>query len=535
MGIFGIETRKDRKIATARAEERHRTEMRIANNRIKLAESTLRMTKAIETQMKSTRSMSDELYPSTNQSGPFSGLVFTDNTRMRRLSRLAVWQSAPAQELLTRFSDLVVGHGLRLESTPTWRAINTASWSNEQRAEWTKNTEARYRLWAKSKEIDYTKNMNLFQMEQESIKDLLQDGEYFEVYRYTQTSRRNPMTIQRIPPEDVRTPSGSVVASGNVEHQGIEYNTKGQAVAYHIYDHNTDRTVRVAKVGSRSGRVFVNHVKLGNKKRGVPFFADSIETLTKLGDWKTLEVQAAIINALFAVWIKPPDDMDGQDTLGSGIGKKSDPVQKNITDQYWQDTDTVNYQEGGVIVDRLPAGHSVESFDTKRPNINFTAFYDTIKRDLATSKGMSLSVMDLKLEGSYSSARGELLLVWNTIVKMRKNIGWSGNDVRYKMWLWGEVASGTIQAPGWNESDEMRDAWSMAEWVGSQRPDIDPLRSVKAAVEDQKMAYKTGKMISAERGGGDYDENLTVVEEELKRVARNQTPLENMQNTSIGG
>ncbi len=529
MALFG---RKSRKEINAEWDRKFRDAVGQSTARISSLESKLKSTTAISqaitnlnTKMQSSRSMSDELYDTPYKSGPFAGASYSTNAHLRRLSRIAQWQSNPAQELNRRFSDLVVGHGLRLEASPVWRITDpNNSIPATSRSEWSKNTEARYNLWCKSKEIDEHKQFNAYQMEQQNYDDLLKDGEYFEIYRYRQTTRGNPLSIQRVNADDIRTPNGSVVSGDNTEYDGIEYNSKDQPVAYHVYNYDTYKTIRVPRIGTRSGRVFVNHVKLGDKRRGIPLLADSIQQLTKLGDWSALELQAAIVNALFAVWVSPPEDEDGQSTIGGGVSRKNDPTSTNITDEFWQENDNISYDKGGVVLDKLPAGHKVESFDTKRPNLNFGVFYDQIKQDLAGSKGMSLSVMNLKMEGSYSSARGELLLVWNTIMKMRSNQAWSGNGIRYKMWLWGEVVRGTVPALSWNESDEMRDAWSSADWVGSQRPDIDPLRSVKAAVEDHNRGYKTGQMIAAERGGGDYDENLTKVGEELSRVAENIKP-----------
>ena len=94
-----------------------------------------------------------------------------------------------------------------------------------------KTVEARYRLWCKRKSTVYDESMNRYQMEQQEFHDLCVDGEYFHVYRYNSNTNKNPMTIQLVRPEDVRSPIGSVVAQENWEEQGIEYNSKGQAVA----------------------------------------------------------------------------------------------------------------------------------------------------------------------------------------------------------------------------------------------------------------------------------------------------------------
>ncbi len=41
---------------------------------------------------------------------------------------------------------------------------------------------------------------------------------------------------------------------------------------------------------------------------------------------------------------------------------------------------------------------------------------------------------------------------------------------------------------------------------------------------EQNRGYRTGKAIAAERGGGDYDENLTRCKTELADVAEMQVP-----------
>jgi capsid protein len=107
---------------------------------------------------------------------------------------------------------------------------------------------------------------------------------------------------------------------------------------------------------------------------------------------------------------------------------------------------------------------------------------------------------------------------------MRLNASRDGNDVVYRMWMMGEVQRGNIEAPGFMESYTVQSAWVNAKWVGNQRPDIDPLKSVNANVIEQNRGYKTGKQITSERGGGDYDENLVRCAMELEKVAEIQVP-----------
>jgi len=247
-----------------------------------------------------------------------------------------------------------------------------------------------------------------------------------------------------------------------------------------------------------------------------------ITELVKLGDYEVLELQAAVVNALYAVWVETPEGEDGVATLNGGIGSsaQTSTTQKSYED-WTGDRKELDYSEGGLVVDALPGGYKIQSHDTKRPNVNFEKFTDGVKKNLSASRNIPLSVLDKQFQNSYSASRGELILAWYEIEKYRFNQSLT-NDLVYKMWLWGEILNNKIDAPGFLEDEEVRDAWCNAKWIGNQRPDIDPLRSVKAHVVEQNRAFKTGKQITAERGGGDYDENLDRAKEELKKVSENQ-------------
>lgn len=478
-----------------------------------------------QTQMSANKSFPEELYSTGIKQGKYAGMNSSDNRIARERSRIAVDISPVAESTVNTISTLTVGHGLELESQPMWHLIPEAKgWSDEKKSEWVKDVESRFKLWSRRSSSVYDQSMNRYQQEQQEFYHGLIDGEYFHIYRYNSNSKINPMTIQLIRPEDVRSPTGSLVSKGNCQENGIEYNSKGQAVAYHIYNHSTFKTVRVPKVGARSGRVFVNHVKHGNKRRGVGIIANMIAELVKLGDYEMLEIQAAVVNALYAVWVESPDDTDGIPVLNQGLKGNAQASATTKDFEKWDnDRKEINYSEGGLQVDQLPAGHKIQSFDSKRPNTNFGVFSDQVKKNLFASKNMPLSVVDKQFQDNYSASRAELILAWYEIEKYRFNQSFT-DDVIYTMWLWGEILSTKVPAPGFLNDIETREAWSYAKWIGNQRPDIDPLKSVKAHVIEQSRGFKTGKQIAGERDGGDYNNNLIRTKEELKRIAENQKP-----------
>jgi len=486
-------------------------------------------------------SIANDLFESAEKSpGALSGASILYNSSpdsLRRLSRLAVIRSPAGEAMVGRLAEVVVGSGLRLRPQPYWDIIDPNGLIKEQeRAKWEKNTEQRYRMWGKSYSPEYNTRRNLPQLSRACFDYLLQDGEYFVLLRYANTRERNPLTIQIIPPENIT--GGFTNTPGHEVVNGIEYDQYGEAVAYFILDDKTGKTTRVSRFGEKSGRIMMIHNFLSTnekQRRGVPYLASCIQELIKLGQYEDLEIQAAIVNALFAVWVKPPEDQDGEPWLpGQGAQRTANKTKQTTstadpeTAEYVSKFNTLDMKNGGIIADALPAGHEIHSFDTSRPNVNFGTFFSEVKKNIAASKNMPLSVVDLAFNNSYSGARGELLMFWMSVNRFRENHGYDFEDDVFQMWFLGEVARGRIIAPGVMTSKELLLAYTNAQWIGNQRPDIDPLKSVNAHILEQKHGYKTGAEITAERTGGDYNENLEKIKSELERVAEANRPMEDI-------
>jgi lambda family phage portal protein len=433
----------------------------------------------------------------------------------------------------------VVGSGLRCRPQPYWNLIDpVGAIDPEARAAWVQNVDQRYRLWSKSYAAEYNTCRNLPQLSRAAFDYLLQDGEYFALLRYANTARANPLTIQLIPPENIT--GGWTNTPGNEVVNGIEYDVYGQAIAYFVYDDKTGETIRVSRFGPKSGRVIMIHNFLTTnekQRRGTPYLANCLQELIKLGHYEDLELQAAVVNALFAVWVEPPDDMDGEATIAAGSPKRSTAQTEETistdpeTEEYTSRFNTLDLTKGGVILDSLPAGHKVNSFDTKRPNSGFNNFFSAVKRNIAASRNMPLAVVDMEFNNSYSGARGELLLFWMSVDRFRKNHGYDFEDDVYQMWFLGEVDRMRIPAPGIYDSKDLLLAYTNADWIGNQRPDIDPKKSVDANILEQKYGYKTGAEITAERTGGDYAQNLATIKGELEKVADANAPMEAITQT----
>jgi capsid protein len=176
------------------------------------------------------------------------------------------------------------------------------------------------------------------------------------------------------------------------------------------------------------------------------------------------------------------------------------------------------------MLDALPAGHEVQSFDAKRPNVNFGAFYDAVIRNISASRGEPVSAVQLNFNQSYTGARGELLMFWMTVNRFRTNHGWDFEDDIFQAWFAGEIDRRRIDAPGFFDSDELRLAYTNAIWLGNRQPDIDPVKSVTAAIMEQDRGYRTGDEITSERSGGDYSENVKTIAQEFASLKASGSP-----------
>lgn len=469
------------------------------------------------------QTLSDELYGETQ---PYKlGLSRLPIDRLRRIAKTAYWDSSTAGALIDRITQIVVGAGLRLQATPAWSLIpfidNT---DNEFKQNLKSQIEIKFKIWSQSKRIHYQKEFDLDRFLNYAFFLTLYEGEVFVVFRYNiNGDGRNPLSLEFINPDRLKaTTSLSQVGKNNVVEDGIEYNSKNEAVAYHIIDEISGTSQRIPKYGPRSNRLLVyhNYKKINhNQRRGVPELVGSIKEFTQLADFQSLEIKAAAINALIAIWIEPPEDEDGRPVLSNKIHKKEKTVVDPETgESYVSQIKRGDIEAGGLLVENLPRGHKLRSYDTSRPNAEFEKFFTAVKRNIAARHNVPLSVVDYNFATQYSSARGELIVFWYKVLEWRKSRSADLANEIYKEWLKGEVAAGKLFLPGFDDP-ELRDAWAFAQWIGSSRPDIDPLKSANAHEKEAMHGWKTNQHITLEREGGDFDDNIERLKSENEALA----------------
>jgi lambda family phage portal protein len=456
-----------------------------------------------------------------------------DNETLREKSRLAYWDSTQARSLIGRLVDNVTGTGLALESRPVWQLLKgVAPLTEDERHTWARDVELRFDLWANSTEPDSAGRWNLYQLQALELLNRLRDGETFFIMRYSgDASRMSPLSLQSILPEQVCTPydkapSDAAEAAGRRIVDGIEIDAYGREIAYHISEDELipgSNTMRVPVSGTerRIAMHPVNADTLG-AVRGTPLLAPIIHELKKITDYTVAEIEAAVINAVMAVWVKPGPDapasraLQGIQTRGAAGTQKSESTESSQT----------KFDRPGLIIQSLKGGEEVVSFDTKRPNVNFGEFVKQVERGLAASTGQPVSIMNMEATKSYSAIRAEMILFWRKIEIERAKIVTQFLGPVFEAWFSEEVRIGRINAPGFDrKSPVTRAAWLKSAWNGDKLPSIDPLKEAKADSERIDQGVTTRERTAMELNGSDAMENIARLAIENAALAKAKEPL----------
>ena len=85
-----------------------------------------------------------------------------DNPRARNASRTAYLDSMHAHAMVHRFSDTVVDIGLQAKPRPVPSILGL---TNDQAAKWAADVARRFDLWAKSRKVHRSEQMNFYQLQ----------------------------------------------------------------------------------------------------------------------------------------------------------------------------------------------------------------------------------------------------------------------------------------------------------------------------------------------------------------------------------
>ena len=390
-----------------------------------------------------------------------------------------------------------------------------------------------FSLWADKPDCDSDRVDDFYGLQQLAFLGSLMNGDAFA----TMTLKPRPqqpydLRVRIIEADRVCSPNyrdrmtpGKVLGR-DVESivQGVEADEDGEIVAYwiankHPRSYTTLKTQdwkRVEAYGKRTGMRNVIHImqrERAGQRRGVPILAPVLETLKQLERYAEAETTAALLGAIFTVFVKK-----GSITDEGPFGQMMrDELLKRINGGGARDPNDLELG-AGLIMD-LEMGESVDTVETQHPHSGYDTFMMARMKQVAAAMEIPVEVLFKQFTTNFSSARGALNEFWRACGMMRD---WFSEDFCqpiYEMWFTEAVARGRIDAPGYFDDPAIRKAYTDCKWNGPARTALNPIQEVNAAKMRVEEGFSTAVEETAQLTGGDYNRNIKqrLVEAKQKR------------------
>lgn len=385
-----------------------------------------------------------------------------------------------------------------------------------------------FSLWADSPVCDSDRVDDFYGLQQLAYLGSLMNGDSFAVLQF----KKRPgcpydLRVRLVEADRVCSPgycdrqTKSVVNGHTVDSivQGVETDADGEIKAYWIADrHPRSYTAlklqewKRVEVYGGAGRKNVLHImsrERAGQRRGVPVLAPVLETLKQLERYADAETTAALLGAIFTVFVKkggisdetPFGEMLRQEML-KRMGAERNPNDLALGP--------------GLIVD-LELGETIDTVETQHPHSGYDAFMMARTKQASAAMEIPVEVLFKQFDSNFSSARGALNEFWRTCEMQRD---WFAEDFCqpvYEMWFAEAVARGRICAPGFFDDPSVQKAYTDCKWNGPARTAMNPSQEVEAAMKRVAAGFSTAEEETAKLTGGDYNRNIKQRIVEAKR------------------
>lgn len=459
---------------------------------------------------------------------------------MRQRSRMLYMGAPIATGAVRTMRTNVVGTGV----VPRPRIDReTLRMDAEQADAWQDAARREFAMWAGDRRACDALGLNDFwELQQLVMQSWLMSGDVFALVRRHKGSLMRPYTLrlQLVEADRVSTPLGMAgslpgvyttgrnPATGNRIYDGVEVSGTGEVVAYHVAnahpwelpdDAPGVEWARVLAVGSKTGQPNVLHVfeaERPDQYRGVPYLAQAIEPLLQMRRYTNAELDAAVIQASFAAFVKTDDPTDNPfNEVGDGMPGE-DGLASDDPSEYELGPGTVNYME---------PGEDVVFADPSRPASGFGSFVEAMATQVGSALELPKDLLLKQFNSSYSASRAALLEAWKAF-RMRRS--WLVSDFCRPVWelfVSEAVASGRLSAPGFFSDPLVRAAYLGCEWIGPSQGQLDPTKEINAELAAVEAGITTREAAAVRINGSDWDDNVA-------RLARENAMLADAQRSS---
>jgi len=438
----------------------------------------------------------------------------------------AYLESNVAQLVIKRFCTWIIGQGLRLNSRPSKAFFKSEGIEIDTEA-FNETVEARWNVWANSKNSGYGEKINLHESAAEVLKNAVIGGDCLVILRYV----NDVVKIQVVDGQNVSNPPTGYSPDVRI-YNGIEVDKTGKHIAYHVRV-DIFKWERIPAISSSSGLVVAFMVNESTYRmdtmRGLPLLGSSLEMLKKLERYQEAAVGSAEERQKIAYFIEHGVNSDGQNPLSSGLAKAYDA---NASDKNDLPIDSAGDQMANTIAVttnkqafNMPKDSTIKVVSSQQ-EMFFRDFMMVNIELLCASIEMPPNVVLQKYNDSFSASRAATKDWDHTMGVKRNSLQIQFYQRVYNFWLYTEILKGKIQAPGYlaafaSKNMMMVEAYQMAKFSGDLFPHIDPLKEAKAEREKlgslgAHLPLTTLEAATEALGGSDSDSNMEQYAKELE-------------------
>lgn len=344
--------------------------------------------------------------------------------------------------------------------------------------------EAAWYRWQRMGNCEVTGQRSFVEVCRSLVMALARDGEF--LVRRVQGPGAGPFYFQLQVLDVARldtTYNRAASGEGNAIIMGVEQNSYGKPVAYHIWSAAAGLHVSRTRERVPAGEIYHRFIPLEDgQTRGVPWMHAAMRRLNDLNGYREAAVIAARIGASKMGFFTTPD---GQPADGEKDG----------------DGNFIQQVSPGEI-GMAPVGTKFESFNPDYPHQQFDAFCKAALRGISSAIGVSYNGLANDLEGvNFSSIRAGVLDEREEWMGIQGFFVSSFLTPIFEEWLTGALAWGLIRLPNGTALPLLKfDKFSAHVWQGRRWAWVDPLKDINASVVAIENRLASPQQICAQSG-----------------------------------
>lgn len=392
----------------------------------------------------------------------------------------------------------VIGTGLSY--TPAINAKRLGI-TEERAKEWSEDTKWRFGVWAASTDCDYYQQQDFYSQSELAYRTWDVSGDAWALTPIDQRNGEDTLIIQLLEADRVCNPRGQPMSDTLQDGVVLEEST-GKPIAIQVAKNHpgdmrgANEWTRVELRGAKTGRrnvLQMMDIERPGQVRGVPWLAPIIEPLKQIQKWSDNELNAAVVNSIYAVFM----EMDGEAFSEIFDDESASAIVKDA--QKWS-----GKMESGKAINLLP-GEKAHMVTPGRPNPEFDPFWNAMTRQMGMTLGIPVEVLTMHFQSSYTAARGALIMAWRRFSQRREKMAKLFCQPIFELWLENEVSQGRIACPGFFANRYVRAAWCAATWTGDGPGSVDQVKDATAAKMRVDMGISTLQAESIAYDGQDWD------------------------------